>query len=472
MAGLAAALAMHKQGLSVKIFERAKQLAEVGAGINVTPLGCAVLEELGLGPALADVDNGGGIQTGTLLYYTPQGVMIYNDPRGQKAGHKSPQYSMHRGKLQKVLLDAVRERIGSECIFTDHSFDGFSTEGAPEGCNVTARFKTYTGEALPPCHGKILLGCDGIRSAVRAQLYPGEEARFTGWRIYRTVVNLDASMLDGKTMLLKGDSKAAIAIYGIDERMRQEGKIMLNMGWAAHDSAFDNPKAPSSATNAKESWTAKVEKSEMSWIFEDWNFAEGVFSDPSITMNTIIEKAKDITCYGLYDRDPVAKWTFGPVTLLGDAAHPLLPFGSQGANQAFLDAGALGEAVSSEGTADLLRALEKYDEMRVGPASKVVMTNRLMGPTRLLKAMEEGCGGKSVAEQEQWVRDHTSEMQGYIEGYHALSGTQKKVGADGKPAGAADMIAAYVTGYVADLRAWCSPPAATGEPEAATAPAA
>ena len=129
-------------------------------------------------------------------------------------------------------------------------------------------------------------------------------------------------------------------------------------------------------------------------------------------------------CFALFDRDPVKQWTFGPVTLVGDAAHPLLPFGSQGANQAFLDAKALGAAVREE-KGDLLKALLKYEEMRCEAAGAVVMSNRQMGPTRLLRAMDEGCGGKSIAEQEQWVRDNASEMQNFIQGYHSLSAPTK-----------------------------------------------
>ena len=375
---------------------------------------------------MGNPEIGCGVQTGELRYYNPDGVLIYTDPRGKNAGYKAPQYSMHRGKLQRVILEAVRERLGAENLICDHTCTGFTSDGMlPPGCNVTATFTNIDrSKAQQSCSAKVLLGCDGIKSVIRAKLYKDEPARFTGWRIFRAVVNLDTQMLDGRTMLLVGDRKTAVAMYGIHDGDRSRGKTMLNMGWAAHDEAFDNPAAPADAMNAKESWVAKVPKSQMDWIYNDWKFAEGVFSDPSVTWRSIIEAAPEITCFALFDRDPVKQWTFGPVTLVGDAAHPLLPFGSQGANQAFLDAKALGAAVREE-KGDLLKALLKYEEMRCEAAGAVVMSNRQMGPTRLLRAMDEGCGGKSIAEQEQWVRDNAGEMQNFIQGYHSLSAPTK-----------------------------------------------
>ena len=455
MAGLACALAMHKEGLSVKVFERAPVLGEVGAGINVTPWGVEVLEELGLGAALPDPEVGCGVATETLRYYNPDGVLIYTDPRGKNAGYAAPQYSMHRGKLQTVILRAVRERLGDANLLCNHTLTAYTTEAEkqPAGCNVTCNFETIDGQPLPSFSGRVLLGCDGIKSAVREQLYPDEPARFTGWRIYRAVVDLECPMLDGRTMLLVGDKQAAVAMYGISDAERAKGKTMLNMGWAAHDTAFDNPAAPKDAINAKESWTAKVPKSHMSFIYDSWKFAEGVFGDPSVTWRSILEAAPEITCFALYDRDPVTQWTFGPVTLVGDAAHPLLPFGSQGANQAFLDAKALGQAVreGKDGEGGLpgalkrcarppqappsvplgcrrsaAAALRRYEELRCEAAGKVVMENRKMGPTKLLRAMDEGCGGKSVEEQEAWVAAHADDMTSFITGYHSLTGGDAK----------------------------------------------
>ena len=191
---------------------------EVGAGINVTPWGVEVLQELGLGEALADATTGDGVATGELRYYNPNGVLIYTDPRGKNAGYSAPQYSMHRGKLQTVILEAVRARLGAANVVCNHTCVGFSTaehEAQPDGCNVTAFFQTIDGRTRQPCcSAKILLGCDGIKSAVREQLYPDEPARFTGWRIYRAVVDLECRMLDGRTMLLVGDRQAAVAMYG------------------------------------------------------------------------------------------------------------------------------------------------------------------------------------------------------------------------------------------------------------------
>ena len=175
MAGLACALTMHKEGLIVKIFESAPALSEVGAGINVTPMGVEVLTELGLGDALGDPNVGCGIATGNLRYYNPEGVLIHTDPRGKNAGYSAPQYSMHRGKLQTVILEAVRARLGAANVLCNHTCVGFSTaehEKQPDGCNVTAFFQTIDGRQRQPCcSAKILLGCDGIKSPSESRTF-------------------------------------------------------------------------------------------------------------------------------------------------------------------------------------------------------------------------------------------------------------------------------------------------------------
>jgi len=267
-----------------------------------------------------------------------------------------------------------------------------------------------------------MLGCDGLRSNVRAQLYPQETARFTGWRIYRGVVELDALLGNGSTMLTSGSGNCAWVFYPISSTRSKEGKILLNWGANCNDAAL--PEHIRGAPGAEE-WNRKADPSEFSHIVKDWKFQEGVWSDPNITYSSIIEATdpKNITCYALFDRDPVKKWTFGRVSLLGDAAHPLLPFGSQGGGQAMLDVQAIYDAFS--GGTDAKTALLAYEAARVDIAEKVVMNNRQMGPTKLLKMLDDAVGDKSVAEQEAWVASQAEELKKFSVGYQAMTGNKK-----------------------------------------------
>mmetsp|Transcript_35979 Transcript_35979/g.102758 ORF Transcript_35979/g.102758 Transcript_35979/m.102758 type:complete len:471 (+) Transcript_35979:48-1460(+) len=436
--GLAAALALHRAGLGVKVFEQAPELTEVGAGINLLPGGSAVLHDLGMAERLqsTDPDGGAGVLTSQLVYCSPRGARILSEKRGIEAGNSTPQYSIHRGWLHKALLREVQARIGEENVHSGHRFVNF--EQGPEG--VRADFQTaateeelksrsYSGSANYT--GDILIGADGLRSKVRAQLLPGERANFTGWRIYRGVLEVDAHMVDGRTMLLAGDSTCSCVMYPICERRRQAGKTLLNWAVNCNDSIL----APElRGEPGKESWNRKVSKSEFRHIVKDWVLPPGSFEDPTQSLVRFVDETDDdkVTCYALFDRDPVQQWTFGRVTLLGDAAHPLLPFGSQGAGQAMLDVAALSTAFAECGH-DIEAALKAYEKARAEPAAKVVLSNRNMGPTRLLRMLEEAAGDLDLAGQEEWIAAHAKEIEEFSNNYQSMSGLFSHSGATAAP---------------------------------------
>lgn len=419
--GLAAALALHKAGVAVRVFEQASELSEIGAGINLLPGGVEVLHDLGMEEALQSTgpDGGAGVQTSELVYCAPKGTVILSEKRGLAAGEKVPQYSIHRGWLHRALLCAVEKRIGEGNVFVGHRF----AELKQDADAVVATFdvrekgsKTITHQAS--FKGDILIGADGIRSAVRAQLLPGEEARYTGWRIYRGVVEVDSQIYDGKSMLLYGTGSAASVLYPICERRRQQGKTLLNWGINCHESIL----APElQGRPGEESWTRRVPKSEVRHIVDGWVFPQSCF--PGWDFGRVIDETPEevVTCYALFDRDPVEQWTFGRVTLLGDSAHPLLPFGSQGAGQAMLDVAALSRVLEDYGR-DLPAALAAYNDARTRPSAKVVLTNRAMGPTKLLKMFEDAVGDKDASEQVAWVASHQQEIVSFSKNYQSITG--------------------------------------------------
>jgi len=414
--GLAAALALHKAGLTVQVYERAPELIEIGAGINMLPAGASVLDMLGMSDRLQSDSGADAVLTSELRYLGTKGTEILKEPRGRFAGFNSPQYSISRATMHKQLLYAVQERIGMDSCHLDHCFERFTQTDD----QVTAYFTRSDGTEVC-AKADVMIGADGLRSAVRNQIYPGEEARFTGWRIYRGVVELDASLLNGSTMLTTGSGKMAWVFYPISATHAKNGKIKLNWGANCNDEVL-----PESIRGrpGPEEWNRAANKEEFAPLVKDWSFGEGIWSDPSISYSSIIEAtpAENISCYCLFDRDPVAKWTFGRVTLLGDAAHPLLPFGSQGGGQAMLDVQALFDAFS---TTDGPAALLAYEQSRVKIAEKVVLKNREMGPTKLLRMLDDECGNKSKAEQDAWVASHAEELRQFSAGYQAMTGNKK-----------------------------------------------
>lgn len=425
--GLAAALALHKEGFDVRVFEQAITLSEVGAGINLLPAGTAVLHSLGLEEALKEASVGDGVQTSELIYCAPKGTIVMREKRGLAAGNPTPQYSIHRGYLHRMLLKAVEERIGQGNIHSGHQFLDFTQNANSVVANFSVaqenerRCEQYSGKAT--FTGKLLVGADGIRSRVRAQMHPGEKANFTGWRIYRGVVEVDHQFCDGKTMLCYGSGKAVSVLYPISDTARKAGKTLLNWGLACNDEilAADLRGAP-----GEESWSRRVPKTEFRSLIENWVFPKETFVDANITFASLVDATADngVSCYALFDRDPVPQWTSGRVTLLGDAAHPLLPFGSQGAGQAMLDVEAL-QAALCKAKGDVCSGLQQYAEARATAAGNVVLTNRQMGPTRVLRMFDDAVGHKDVEEQVQWVAEHSQQIKDCALNYHKLSGLTK-----------------------------------------------
>jgi len=370
--GLTAALSLEKRGFkNISIYERAPEIAELGVGISMLPHASNVLIGLNLGEELHKI----GVEIGELAYYSDKGHKIYSEPRGRKAGFPSPQYGVHRGKLQTILYKAVLSRLGRNCIHVDHELTGF--EEINNGKHVICHFKSgLKGKKRESVQGELVIGADGIKSIIRGILYPNQSPRFTGWVIYRGAVLTDG-YLDNKTMLTIGKGDTLIVMYPMEHYSEDKKKALIN--WGAVKKVTTGP--------SDENWQKKANKEDFIKYYRGWNFGW-------LDIEKLIEKTNNIMEYHMHDRDPVDKWSFGRVTLLGDAAHPLLPFGSQGAAQAILDADALALALltnvnNKNPNYDVVNGLLDYEKARAEIAKDVVLNNRQMGPTRILKVFEE-----------------------------------------------------------------------------------
>ena len=362
--GLAAALSLHAAGIDARVYESVADIKALGVGINLQPNAVRELIELGLGDALAAT----AIETAELRYCNRHGQLIWSEPRGLAAGYAWPQYAIDRGDLQMILLAALRQRIGADNVYTGYHLAAFEQDGA----GVTAHFiDRDSGQHLAPQRGAVLIGCDGIRSAVRAQLYPHEGPPVSSGRIqWRGVVEAEP-FLNGRTHVTMGSVHGRAVVYPISRKVADCGLSRIN--WVA---ALSRQLASSDHAT----WDRKVPKDRFFAHFKDWSFGWIDFAD-------LISRTGDIYEYPEGDRDPLPRWSFGRVTLLGDAAHPTWPIGAQAGSQAVVDARVLAFALAGAPAPE--RALEQYEAQRRPAMNAVTLRNRAFGPAIVMELAEQ-----------------------------------------------------------------------------------
>ena len=364
-AGLTAALHLHRRGFEVTVFESVSTIRPLGVGLNLLPHAVRELTILGLDEKLAAIS----IATAELSYHNKFGQLIWREPRGLSAGYHWPQYSVHRGRLQMLLFETAQERLGEGRVRTGMHLDSF--EQSDHG--VTARFiDRATGETAGEVRGDVLIGADGIHSVVRRTFYPNEGTPpFSGRMLWRAVTE-GRPFLTGRSMIMAGHANQKFVAYPICPDTAARGKSLIN--WVA-ELCVGGDKAP-----IPRDWNRIAEKESFAPAFKDWCF-------DWLDVPTVIEGADTVYEFPMVDRDPVPRWSHGRVTLLGDAAHPMYPIGSNGASQGILDAAALAEALSME--ADPVIALKNYEATRLEPTARLVRTNRQQGPEVVMQLAEE-----------------------------------------------------------------------------------
>lgn len=365
--GLTLALSLHQIGVETRVYESVTQLQEVGAGINLLPHAVRELDELEVTDALDAV----GIRTKDASYFNQFGQHIYSEPAGLAAGYPWPQYSIHRADLQFALLDAVRERLGPDSVMTGHQCVGVTQNSN----GATAIFEAPDGETLPPANGRVVVGCDGIHSTLRKQLYPHEGPPvYSGIMLWRGVTPYHSFLSGANTARIGWMDCGKLTIYPVRENVDEAGNQLVN--WVASL----RRKEP-----AKWEWHGIGSLDDFYEPFSSWHF-------DWLDVADVMAKTDPVLIFPMVDRDPVATWTFGRVTLLGDAAHPMYPRGSNGAGQAILDARYLAGCFKRLGVGEA--ALQEYDRERVAVTSEVVLMGRRNPPDAILREVYERTGGK------------------------------------------------------------------------------
>src|ERR1700722_3994969 len=362
--GLTTALMLHRRGIDCEGVEQADALRELGVGINTLPH--AIKEPAGLG--LLERLDAIAVRPHELFYMNRFGQEIWREPRGLDAGYDVPQFSIHRGRLQGAIYQAVRARIGESRIHAGHRLGSFTQD---EG-GVTAYFFDRNGSHRATARGDVLIGCDGIHSTVRETLFPNEgPARWNGIMLWRGATDWPAFMT-GRSMIVAGGNTAKSVIYPIAEGS-PPGRKLTN--WAAMVKISDAKVPP-----RKEDWSNPGR-------MEDLMPHLGRFRVPQVDVRHLVEATGDFWEVPCCDRDPLPRWSHGRVTLLGDAAHPMYPVGSNGASQAILD----GEAITQELLAggDAEAALQRYEQRRLPLAARIVESNRRKGIDVMLDIVEQ-----------------------------------------------------------------------------------
>lgn len=364
--GLAAALSLSEAGLhDVVVYERSAAIRGLGVGINLLPHAVRELTELGVADHIVEL----GVEPRTLAYYNRHGQPVWQEPRGIDAGYHWPQLSVHRGRLQLALRDLAEDRL-AEPIRLGHRL----VEVVPNADGTeTARFVTASGTVEDTAD--VIVGADGIHSALRALRYPAEGAPpWSGLTLWRGVTRIPP-FLDGRTMIMAGDAEQKFVAYPLGD-VDASGRMPVN---------FIAERRVGGTGDAD--WNRAVDPAPIAELFRSWNF-------DWLDIPAAIADADEILEYPMVDRDPLPRWTFGRTTLLGDAAHAMYPNGSNGGSQAILDARTLAFHLAAadsgaDGAATIDRSLADYEEARRPAMTALLANTRATGPERVMQLAYE-----------------------------------------------------------------------------------
>jgi len=351
IAGLAFALGLHRHGLRATVYDAAPEFREVGVGITLLPHACRELAALGALERLEPL----GIENLESVFFNRHGQFIYRELRGRHAGHPFPELGVHRARLHATLLALARERLGPEAIRTGMRCRGYSQNASA----ITLEFVRADG-AAERVQADIAVACDGVNSAVRAQMHPDDKLCFAGINTWRGVSVFDP-ILTGRSYLRIGTiATGKMVIYPIVGKYDDQGRQLVN--WVAEIQRDDAP---------MNDWNTRADLADFMPVYEDWRF-------DWLDVPALIRSSIQMLQYPMVDRDPLPFWRDGRVTLMGDAAHPMYPRGSNGSAQSLIDARTLAEALAA--TSDPLKAFDQYESARREATGRVVTTNRSQPP--------------------------------------------------------------------------------------------
>ena len=393
IAGLGLALSLHQRGMACDVFEAVPEVRELGVGITLLPHAMRELAALGLQAELEAV----GIENLESVFFNRFGQFIYREPRGRHAGYPLPEVGIHRGKLHRILFEAAVKRLGNDRIHTNHRCVGVTQDARGAMVNFV---QGSDGAALPSVQADVVVACDGIHSAVRRQFYPDEKLAFAGINTWRGVTR-HKPILTGRSYMRVGSIKTGkMVIYPIVDNIDGQGNQLIN--WMAEIEG-----------NSRDmnDWNTGGKADDFISIFKDWKF-------DWLDVPALIRNADQVLQYPMVDKDPVAQWTFGRVTLMGDAAHPMYPRGSNGSAQALIDARTLATELATR--TDAVAALQSYEAGRRELTARIVQTNRSVPPDFINIKVDELAGDKPFRHIDDLISQ--DELRAISERYKQVAG--------------------------------------------------
>ncbi|CAM5233767.1 Flavin-dependent oxidoreductase OS=Streptomyces alboniger OX=132473 GN=CP975_12045 PE=4 SV=1 [Streptomyces alboniger] len=383
--GLTAALSLHAAGIGVRVVDAVDELRPVGVGVELLPYAVGELTQLGLGGELAAT----AVAPEAAVHFDRHGHRVGSEPCGLALGHPWPQYSLHRGALQLMLLDAVRDRLGEHAVQTGTAFVRLAER---EGAGLRVILRDVARGREYGVRARALVGADGLHSAVRATLHPGEgPPLWSGVRMWRGVAEWHP-VLGGRTVAVAGDDSAKLVVHPVSRRAGERGRALLS--WVAE---VRFPPAHHQAVAGPADWNRSGRLSDVLPHFAGWRMGD-------LDVPALLAGTRQILECPMVDRDPLPRWGRGAVTLLGDAAHPVYPVypaGSASGSQAVLDARVLAQCLAYAGSADREAGLRHYEDVRGEVANAVVLAAR-SGPWasgRSLPRPSARRGGSGSAER-------------------------------------------------------------------------
>ncbi|MDP1780327.1 MAG: flavin-dependent oxidoreductase [Hydrogenophaga sp.] len=370
IAGLAFALALHQRGIACDVYEGVAEVKELGVGITLLPHAMQELTALGLLPQLEAV----GIENRESVFFNRFGQRVYGEARGRHAGYAVPEIGIHRGKLHRILFEAALQRLGPQHVHT-----GFRCTGlAQDADGVTLSFADNAQGPVAPVRAQWVVACDGVNSAIRKHFFPDDRVCYGGINTWRGTT-VHKPILDGKSYIRVGSiDTGKMVIYPIVDNVDGQGNQLINWVAEIRDSEA-----------RMNDWNRPGRAEDFLPTFADWRF-------DWLDVPALISSAEHVFEYPMVDKDALPRWSFERVTLMGDAAHPMYPRGSNGSAQALIDARTLADEIEAEHDAggDLRAALQRYQDARLPATARVVETNRTLPPDFIIMKADELSGGK------------------------------------------------------------------------------
>ncbi|MCA2011258.1 flavin-dependent oxidoreductase [Cereibacter sphaeroides] len=364
IAGLTTALTLHQIGVPCLVLESVRELKPLGVGINLQPNAVRELFDLGIDAATLD---GVGLPAREWALVGLNGNDVYAEKRGLEAGYNWPQYAVHRGDFHMLLYRTVLERLGADSVITGARVTGYRQDDH----GVTALLED--GREIA---GSMLIGADGIHSAIRAQMHPQQPPIHWGGAVMWRGVTRAKPIRTGSSFVGLGTHRHRMVIYPISH---PDADGFADVNWIA-EVTYDDPSA-----HENTGWFRQVGIEDFAHHFDGWTWdwldVPGLIRGASVAYEN-----------PMIDRDPIDTWQDGRVLLIGDAAHAMYPTGSNGASQAIIDARTLGAMMVEHGANTV--ALKAFDETLCGPVSALILRNRGAGPFGLLNLVDDRCGGE------------------------------------------------------------------------------